>query len=144
MGHTKIRNMLFALLLLPLAFTSNAEGMKQMGDWDVHYMVVNSTFFSPEIAHEYGIVRSKYNVLVNISVLDSKSQEAQTVGIQGIATNLLGTEKKLNFKKVKEGDAIYYLAVFDFRNEETYRFDIEIRRGDTVENLKFKQKLLVD
>ena len=144
MGHNKFRNMLFALLLLPLAMTASAEQKEQLGEWDVHYIVVNSTFFSPEIARQYGVVRSKYNALVNISVLNSDSQQAQTVGMQGTATNLLGTEKKLTFKKIQEGDAIYYLAVFNFRNEETYRFNIEIRRGNTAETLKFQQKMYVD
>jgi hypothetical protein len=144
MGHNKFRNMLFALLLLPLAMTASAEQKEQLGEWDVHYIVVNSTFFSPEIARQYGVVRSKYNALVNISVLNSDSQQAQTVGMQGTATNLLGTEKKLTLKKIQEGDAIYYLAVFNFRNEETYRFNIEIRRGNTAETLKFQQKMYVD
>lgn len=139
-----LRRTLLPLLLLPFAFLVNAEQKEQLGQWDVHYIVVNSTFFSPEIARQYGVVRSKYNALVNISVLDTRSQKAQTVGMQGTATNLLGTEKELAFKKVQEGDAIYYLAVFNFRNEETYRFNIEIRRGDTVETLKFQQKMYVD
>lgn len=139
-----LRRTLLPLLLLPFAFLVNAEQKEQLGQWDVHYIVVNSTFFSPEIARQYGVVRSKYNALVNISVLDARSQKAQTVGMQGTATNLLGTEKELAFKKVQEGDAIYYLAVFNFRNEETYRFNIEIRRGDTVETLKFQQKMYVD
>lgn len=139
-----LRRILLPLLLLPFAFTVNAEQKEQLGQWDVHYIVVNSTFFSPEIARQYGVVRSKYNALVNISVLDTASQKAQTVGMQGTATNLLGTEKELAFKKVQEGDAIYYLAVFNFRNDETYRFNIEIRRGNTVETLKFQQKMYVD
>ena len=142
--HLKFIPVLLALLLLPLAFTASAEQKEQLGDWDVHYIVVNSTFFSPEIARQYGVVRSKYNALVNISVLSSDTQQAQTVSMQGTATNLLGTEKKLNFKKVQEGEAIYYLAVFNFRHEETYRFNIEIRRGNTVEQLKFQQKMYVD
>lgn len=139
-----LRRSLMPLLLLAFAFTVNAEQKEQLGQWDVHYIVVNSTFFSPEIARQYGVVRSQYNALVNISVLDTASQKAQTVGMQGTATNLLGTEKELAFKKVQEGDAIYYLAVFNFRNDETYRFNIEIRRGNTVETLKFQQKMYVD
>ena len=126
------------------SLASQAEQKEQLGEWDVHYIVVNSTFFSPEIARQYGVVRSKYNALVNISVLDTDSLKAQTVSIQGTATNLIGTEKALTFKKVQEGDAIYYLAVFNFRNDETYRFNIEIRRGDIAETLKFQQKMYVD
>lgn len=133
-----------ASLLLLVALQATAEQKETLGNWDVHYIVVNSTFFNPEVAKQYGLVRSKYNALVNISVLDSDSQKAQIVGMQGTATNLLGTQKTLSFKKVQEGDAIYYLATLSFRDQETYRFNIEIQRGNLVESLQFQQKMYVD
>lgn len=40
------------------------------GEWDVYYMVVSMLFFIFEVVVSYGIVRSKFNVLVNILVLD--------------------------------------------------------------------------
>lgn len=126
------------------SFGTLAEQKMQLGEWDVHYIVVNSTFFSPEIAREYGIVRSKYNALVNISVLETDSQKAQIVGMEGSATNLLGTEKALTFKRFQEGEAIYYLAVLPFRDQETYRFAIRIQRGNDSQTLKFQQKMYVD
>ncbi|WP_255439173.1 DUF4426 domain-containing protein [Aestuariibacter sp. GS-14] len=135
---------LCCLTLALLTFTVSAEQKMQLGEWDVHYIVVNSTFFSPDTAREYGIVRSKYNALVNISVLDTATQKAQFVGVEGSATNLLGTEKALTFKRVQEGDAIYYLAVLPFRDQETYRFSIRIQRGNDSETLKFQQKMYVD
>ncbi len=127
-----------------VSFGSAAEQKMQLGEWDVHYIVVNSTFFSPEIAREYGIVRSKYNALVNISVLETDTQKAQIVGMEGSATNLLGTEKALTFKRVQEGEAIHYLAVLPFRDQETYRFAIRIQRGNDSQTLKFQQKMYVD
>ena len=123
---------------------ANAEQMRQLGEWDVHYMVVNTPFLTPEVAASYGIVRSKFNALVNLSVLDTKTQEAQRVSITGKATNLLGNTRSLTFKKVEEGDAIYYLAVVPFRDQETFRFNIDIQRGNTQQTLKFQQKMYVD
>ena len=32
----------------------------------------------------------------------------------------------LNFQEVKEGNAIYYLAVLPYRNEDTYQFTLKI------------------
>ncbi|NVK58418.1 MAG: DUF4426 domain-containing protein [Alteromonadaceae bacterium] len=142
------KQLLLGFILAPLLLLNSgqvsAEQKVQLGEWDVHYIVVNSTFFSADVARQYGIVRSKYNALVNISVLNSDTQAAQTMSMQGTATNLLGTEKELAFKKVQEGDAIYYLTVFSFRHDETYRFNIEVRRGDKTERLTFKQKMYVD
>jgi len=131
-------------LIIITTFPINAEQKKQLGDWDVHYMVLSTTFLTPEIAKANNIVRSRFSSLVNISVLDARSKKAQSVAMTGSATNLLGTKKALQFKEVKEGDAIYYLAVLSYRNRETYRFNINIQQGNDAQTLKFQQELFVD
>lgn len=124
----------------------SAENMKKLGSMNVHYMAIGSTFFTPEIAKVYGITRSRYNGLINISVLDStqKGTPAKTVSITGNAKNNLGQFKDLNFKEVKEGDAIYYLAQVNYNNEETIHFDIMINDGKEKQQLKFSQTFYVD
>lgn len=129
-------------LLLPL-FVS-AEQKRTLGEWDVHYMVVNSTFLTPDVARSYGIVRSKNNALVNISVVNSRSGEAQSVAVNGMVNDLLGKKTALNFKEVKEGPAIYYLAVLPFSSEEHHRFAIDILKGNERQTLRFEQKLYRD
>ena len=134
-------------LLLSLLFTvpaALAEQKQTLGKWDVHYIVVNTTFFTPETAQNYGIVRSKYNALVNISVLDSTTGDAQVVSVKGQARNLLGNSKTLNFKRVKEGEAIYYLAPLSFNDRETFRLNVDIQRGNEVQTLKFQQEMFVE
>ncbi len=134
-------------LFFSLLFTvpaALAEQKQTLGKWDVHYIVVNTTFFTPETAQNYGIVRSKYNALVNISVLDSTTGEAQVVSVKGQARNLLGNSKTLNFKRVKEGEAIYYLAPLSFNDRETFRFNVDIQRGNEVQTLKFQQEMFVE
>ncbi|MEQ5808820.1 DUF4426 domain-containing protein [Alteromonas sp. NFXS44] len=133
--------LLTLLLTAPVAL---AEQKQTLGKWDVHYIVVNTTFFTPETAQNYGIVRSKYNALVNISVLDSATGEAQVVSVKGQARNLLGNSKTLNFKRVKEGEAIYYLAPLSFNDRETFRFNVVIQRGNEVQTLKFQQEMFVE
>lgn len=128
------------LTLLLFSVVANAAQFKKLGDWDVHYIVINTSFLTPEVAKQYKLQRSKYQGLVNISVLNSEDQVAQSVAVTGKATNLLGTTKQLSFKQVKEGDAIYYLAVIPFRHQETYRFDIDVQRGNDKEKLEFKHK----
>ncbi|TDF34418.1 DUF4426 domain-containing protein [Alteromonadaceae bacterium M269] len=140
----KVLSTFWVLAMAFFAFPSLAEQKQTLGEWDVHYIVVNSTFFEPEVARQYGIQRSQFNALVNISVLDKETQKAQSVAITGQATNLIGNSKKLTFKEVKEGDAIYYLAQIPFRHKENYRFDIDVRHGNSSENLKFKHEFYVD
>ena len=132
------------LLLLFLSSATQAEQYKTLGQWDVHYIVFNTSFLTPEIARAYGLQRSKYQGLVNISVLDKDSHKAQSVSVMGDATNLLGTKKELSFKEVQDGDAIYYLAVLPFRHDEQYRFDIAISHGNDSEKLTFKHKFFAE
>jgi len=143
----KISTLLLGLLgslLLIISSAAHAEQKQQLGEWDVHYMVVSTPFLTPEVAASYGIVRSKFNALVNISVLDAVTGTAQRVSVSGTAKNLIGTTKTLTFKKVEEGDAIYYLAVLPFRDRENYRFSIDVQRGNTMQTLNFKQEMFVD
>ena len=94
-------------LMIGLVFTipANAEQKQVLGSWDVHYIALNSTFLTPKVAKQYGIVRSKFNGLLNISVLDRQDKSAQSVILTGEAKNLLGVVKPLTFKEVKEGQA---------------------------------------
>ena len=107
-------------VLIFIAFINSAfaENMQKLGDMNVHYIALGSTFLTPTIAKTYGIERSRYNGLVNISVLDAnlKGNPAKTVLISGTARNNIGQEKTLDFKEVKEGNAIYYLAQLHYSN----------------------------
>ncbi len=138
------------LVVLSLSFSfvsgASAENMKKLGSMNIHYMAIGSTFFTPKIAKVYGIIRSRYNGLVNISVLDNTKTgtPAKTVTINGQAKNNLGQFKSLEFKEVKEGDAIYYLAQVSYNHEETIHFVLKINDGKEQQTLKFSQKFYVD
>ncbi|WP_189431649.1 DUF4426 domain-containing protein [Alishewanella longhuensis] len=133
-------------MLCSLLFSAaaNAEQKQQLGDWDVHYIAFNSTFLTPQVAQAANLSRNKNNAIINISVLDSQTQQAQQVQIGGIARNLLGQQRDLVFREVKDGDAIYYIAVMPFRNEEQLRFSLDIRQGTKRQQLNFEQKLYTE
>jgi hypothetical protein len=133
----------FAVVLI-FCSQAYAEQKQVLGSWDVHYIALNSTFLSPEVAKQYSIVRSKFNGLINISVLNSKDKAAQSVVLTGEAKNLIGVSKKLTFKQVKEGKAIYYLAVLPFSDQEQYRISININDGLEQKTLKFQHKFYAD
>ncbi len=125
---------------------ANAENMKKLGSMNVHYIAIGSTFFTPEIANAYGITRSRYNGLINISVLDNTKNgtPAKSVSIFGKAKNNLGQFKALEFKEIKEGNAIYYLAQISYHNEENIHFELTINDGTEQQQLKFSQTFYVD
>ena len=140
-GHAAL---LFSLIMLLASFQLCAEQMKKLGNWDVHYIAFPATFLTPEIAVENEIQRSKFNGVLNISVLDSASQQAQQVAINGIAKDLFGRQRKLAFNQVEEGDAVYYLATVPYQNEQLYNFTIDISQGNQQQQLKFSHTFFVD
>ena len=59
---------------LAFAFNAHSEDMqgaqyKDLGPWQVHYIAFPSTFIQPQIAQTYGLERSGYKGIVNISIL---------------------------------------------------------------------------
>ncbi|MDZ7903808.1 MAG: DUF4426 domain-containing protein [Rheinheimera sp.] len=138
-------NLLFAIVLSWLALIpAQAEQKKQLGVWDVHYIALPTTLLDPTIASQYRIERSKYNGLVNISVLNSKDQVAQQVQISGEAKNLLGQIKQLSFVEVKEGAAVYYIAQYGYQTEQMVSFTIQISQGSQSQELKFNHTFYPD
>ena len=131
------------LLALLMTLPLRAEQMQELGPWKVHYSAFNSSFLTPEVARTYGLERSRYNGIVNIAV-QNKQGVAQAVGISGEARNLTGTLRTLNFQEVKEGNAIYYLAVLPYRNEDTYQFTLKIMGEGQQQTLSFQQTFYVD
>ena len=116
---------LLALLISPIS----QAGEKRVGDYIIHYNAFNSSFVQPETAVQYKIQRSKYTGLLNVSVhkvIEDGKDKALKVAMRGKATNNLSQFQELGFKEVVEGDAIYYLADFQFRDEENMDLDFTV------------------
>ncbi len=137
-------NLIASIMLFSLP--SQAEQKVQLGNYEVHYVAFNSTFIPAEVAKIYGLQRSRYNGLINITVLDSKSANKApvAVNISGTARNLIGNQKNLEFKEIREGESIYYIAELRHSNEETFRFKLTIDDGKSQQLLEFQQKFYVD
>ncbi|GLT17140.1 hypothetical protein GCM10007938_09170 [Vibrio zhanjiangensis] len=126
---------------------SSAEQFKNIKEVEVHYSAFNSTFLTPQVASSYQLKRNGYSAVLNISVLDTyqAGKPAITAKITGQAKNLIGQIKALEFKEVKEGNAIYYLAEFSISEQENLTFTIDINAGNKgTGQLKFSQKFYVE
>jgi hypothetical protein len=128
------------LLALPAA----AERKHSVGELDVHYIAFNSGFLQPDVASAAGLVRSKTQGVVNVSVL--KAGRPMAAQVSGAVKNLLGQDYRLTFKQLKEGDdAIYYLAQFPFDSRETLRFNLNVQpTGAAPINFDFSQEFFPD
>ncbi|WP_028772612.1 DUF4426 domain-containing protein [Shewanella waksmanii] len=141
--------LLIATLLLVITYSPNAlaEQKKVVGNFDIHYVALGSTFLTPSIAKTYGIKRSSYTGIINISVQQNNLQghPAVPVDISGIANNLLDARINLNFREIREGDAIYYIAEVPYRDDQEINFQIAIKHDNELNTqLKFKQKFYVE
>lgn len=139
-----MKSSLICLLTLLLAMPALAERKHTEGEYDVHYIAFNSSFLQPDIAAAAGLVRSKTQGVMNVSVL--KSGKPVAAQVSGAVKNLLGQDYPLTFKQLKEGDkAIYYLAQFPFDSRETLRFSLNVQpTGAAPINFDFTQEFFPD
>ena len=138
-----MRRIALLFIALCLSLPALAERKQSFGELDVHYIAFNSGFLQPDIAAAAGLVRSKTQGVVNISVL--KAGKPMTASVEGTVKNLLGQNYPLQFKQVNEGTAIYYLAQFPFESREVLRFTINVKAGDAVaHSFDFSQEFFPD
>ena len=136
-------------LLSAMLFTTlpaQAEQLINIGDLEIHYSSFPSTFLTADVANTYRIKRSRYSAVVNVAVLDKSQQGKPAVQalLSGKARNLLGTEKKLSFREIREGNAIYYIAELKHTNEERFKFIIDVTQNGTNGQINFEQTFFVD
>ncbi|MBO1518197.1 DUF4426 domain-containing protein [Oceanisphaera pacifica] len=132
------------LLSLGLALSSQAHAEQTtIGSWTVHYNALPSTFLTPDVARANRIERSRYNGLLNIAVLDENGKAVQ-VNLTGNGKTLLGTERALEFQTIREGDAIYYIAQYPYRNEDNVLFTIDISGPKQGGELSFRHTFYTD
>lgn len=139
-----MKSILIGMLSLMLALPAVAERKHSVGEHDVHYSAFNSSFLQPDIAAAAGLVRSKTQGVVNVSVL--KAGKPVAAQVSGSVKNLLGQDYPLTFKQLKEGDeAIYYLAQFPFESREVLRFNLNVRpSGAAPIDFDFTQEFFPD
>ena len=136
---------LFVLALSLFSLNSYAENSKEFGDYVVHYNAFRSDTISPDVAKQYGLTRANNRILINIAVLKKVMNTTGTPtksDVSGHASNLTGQLKKLEFKEIKEGTAIYYLAEAKISDGEFLKFDIQITpEGESrAARLNFKKR----
>ena len=119
---------------------------KQVGDNKIFFSAFNSTFIDPDVAVANKIVRGKDKGLVNIAVVmgsgTGKSCADHWQGLQYFSDE----SDAWNLFEVREQDAVYYLAPFEFENEDLLTFKISVRADPQkpAYDLKFQKKMYHD
>lgn len=140
---------LLALLLSIAPLTVSAENSTRSNGYTVHHNAIKCDFLTPEVAQAYGVQRSKYRGLVNISII---KEEAGTTGqavparITLTAANLNGVPKPIDLREIQEGKAIYYIDDFPVTDGEIVVFTLEATPDGEQQPIRtrFSQQFFVD
>ncbi len=146
--QTVFRHFIKTALFLALLSTGShaiAESSKDFGDYVIHFNAFRSDTLTPEVAKTYNLQRRNNRLIVNIAVLKKVMDTTGTptaAEITGHVSNLTGQLKKLEFREIKEGNAIYYLAESQFSDGEFLKFELKIKPEgvDTPARLKFDKR----
>ncbi|MET0069052.1 MAG: DUF4426 domain-containing protein [Candidatus Thiodiazotropha sp.] len=147
MSHIKTVVPFFILLLATMV--SWAENSTTVPGFTIHHNAIPSASLEPAIARQYGIQRSKYRGMLNVSVI--KSVEGTTglsseAVILAKANNIRGQLISIPMRKIIEGDAIYYIGEFRIADQETLNFEIQVQpKGETrYYSAKLSQDFYID
>jgi hypothetical protein len=125
------------------------ESSKDFGDYIVYFNALNTDQLSPEIAREYGIVRSKSQAMLNVSIhrkLANGGTEAVTGAVSASAVNLNAQLKNMTLREIREDKAIYYIGELPITDGEVliYTVDVTPSNDPSRFTVRFKKQFFVE
>jgi hypothetical protein len=125
------------------------ESSKDFGDLVVYFNALGTDKLSPEVASEYGIVRSKSRALLNVSIhrrLDGGGTEAVGGVVKASATNLNGQLKNMTLREIREDAAIYYVGELAVTDGEVLIYTVEAtpEGASSPLTVRFQKQFFVD
>lgn len=146
MLRTSLFALLLGLLLGLLSVTAQAEQKVVFnGDYELHYIVFNSTLLQPDIARQYNLPRAGRSAIANLSVLQQQPDGIATpveATVSLRVRDLLGQARQIPLEVVREQNAIYHLGVVRLLDREILWFDISIQiPGERDYQFSFSQEM---
>ena len=125
------------------------ESAKDFDEYVVYFNALTTDQLNADVAADYGIVRSKNSVLLNIVMEHSPEFGTPNVvrgTVKASARNLTGQVRNLSVAPIEEGESIYYIAETSIVNGESLIFTIEATPEGTSTPLvvKFQKQFFVD
>ena len=125
------------------------QSSQDFGEYVVFFNALNTDQLTPDIAREYGIVRSKSRAMLNVSIHrkgDNGSTEAVTGNVTASATNLNGQLKTMTLREVREEAAIYYIGELAITDGEVLIYTVNAAPSSEERpfTLRFKKQFFVE
>ena len=135
-----VKHWLSAALLCLMSLGAHA-GSKNFGEFQVHYSVFPSTFLSADVAQANNLNRSKGIGIVNIAIMrEGENGGLQPVSgqVEGKVLNDIQQARFLGFRRIQEGEAVYFIAEYQYRSAELMTFQITARPTGSGEDLPIR------
>lgn len=119
-----------AALFAVVASLPAHAGSEDFGDYQVQWSVFPSTFLTADIAKANNLQRSKGIGIVNISVMqeDENGVTKPVAGqVEGQVSNDIQQVKFLAFRRIQEGDSVYFIAQYQYASGELMTFNVTAR-----------------
>jgi len=125
------------------------ESSKDFGEYVVYFNALKTDQLTPDIAREYGIVRSKSRAMLNVSIhrkLAGGQTEAVSGAVSASALNLSGQLSTMTLREIREDTAIYYVGELAIADGEVliYTIDVTPSNDPSRFTLRFKKQFFVD
>jgi hypothetical protein len=138
-----------AVRQLPQAQEITRASSETFGDHVVHFHAQPTTMLSTEVARAFDIRRSGKRAMLNVTVLRQDAAQAGipvSAEVAVRASNLLGQDKKVRVRELREGDAIYYIGELAVANEEIVTFNVSVQPAglDAPHEFSFRQQFYTD
>ena len=136
--YTLILSLTFFFLLI--GAVSQAENSKEYADHIVYYNAFPTDSLPSQMTKQYGLKRSKNYAMINISVMEKAAGVPTGVKskVTGNLKNLMGQSRALEFREIKEGIAVYYIAQIGIQSKEIVNFNIDIIPEGSNEKYEIK------
>lgn len=112
----------FSLVLAAFSAPAMADDRYvRFGEYEVHYNVFPSTFLTPEVAAANNLNRSRGIGIVNIAIMkrnDDGTLSTRPGQVEGQALNDIRQARFLAFRRIQEGDAVYFISEYQYRDAE--------------------------
>ncbi|PHQ25623.1 hypothetical protein CLH62_08405 [Marinobacter guineae] len=123
------RSLLIAVFIGLFSLQAHA-GSNDFGDYTVLWSVLPSTFLAPEIAQANDLQRSKGIGIVNIAIMEENedgSMSPVSGQVEGKVSNDIQQVRFLAFRRIQEGDSVYFIAEYQYSSGELMTFNITAR-----------------
>jgi len=110
-------------------WADRGERKQVFGNYEVHYIGLNSSFIPEQAAEAYDIPRSRSLGYLSVSVLDTNVDgmpQPVSAEVTGTMKNLIGQTRTIEFREIKETNAVYYVSTFRFDKNDIYRINLQV------------------